>query len=139
MKVSASKICNDSIHKKIAFVRGETARNLLLLTVFDWINKMMNESDEVWKWVHQKYVIGLIIQKLHSIEEVKLVLPFCYQQCLIELTKKLMRVMKYEDEWIKICNESIHTKIGFIRGGGGGALYLYVTDYAWLDQPKNEW
>ena len=43
-----------------------TARTLLLLMLLYWIYVTMNDSDEVWRWVHQKYVIIPIVQKLHS-------------------------------------------------------------------------
>ena len=42
---------------------------LMLLTMFNWIIKIMNYSDEVWSWLHQKYLMSRIIQKLHAIRE----------------------------------------------------------------------
>ena len=35
----------------------------LLPTMFHWINETMNHSDEVWRWVNQKYGMSRIIQK----------------------------------------------------------------------------
>ena len=72
---------------------------LLLPTMFDWFEKWMNESDEVWRWAHQKYVMIQIIQKFHSIKKVNF--SCCYRQCLNELTKQWMIVMKYEGECIE--------------------------------------
>ena len=43
-----------------------TARTLLLLMLLYWIYVTMNDSDEVWRWVHQKNVIIPLVQKLHS-------------------------------------------------------------------------
>ena len=39
-------------------------------TILYWINKGMNKSDEVWRWVHPKYVMSWIIRKLHSIKTI---------------------------------------------------------------------
>ena len=44
-----------------------TSLNFLLPVMFDWIGKTMNESDEVWRWLHQKYGMSQIIQIFHSI------------------------------------------------------------------------
>ena len=46
MKVSVAKICNESNHTKIVFNK-KTAPTMLLRRMFDWINKMMNESNKV--------------------------------------------------------------------------------------------
>ena len=35
--------------------------------MFNWIDKSMNESDIVWRWAHQKYVMFQIGQKINSI------------------------------------------------------------------------
>ena len=45
MKASASKICNKSNHTKISFNFEKTALTLPLVTMFNWINESMNESD----------------------------------------------------------------------------------------------
>ena len=61
--------------------------------------QMVDFSDEVWMWVHQKYGMSRIIQKFNSIK--KMLLPCCYQQFSIGLMKKWMIGMKYEVECIK--------------------------------------
>ena len=33
----------------------------MLPTIFDWTDERMNESDEVWKWVYQKYAMSQIV------------------------------------------------------------------------------
>ena len=67
---------------------------------FDWTYQTMNDSDEVKRLVYQKY--GMISIKKHCIQSGgKLVVTFCYQQYLMELTKQWMRVMKNEGEYIK--------------------------------------
>ena len=43
----------------------------LFTTMINWIIKTENVSDEVWMWVHQKYGIIGILQKLYSIETKK--------------------------------------------------------------------
>ena len=53
MKVSASKIWNESNHKKLLSIEKRTTLTLLLRTTFDWIDETMNEGDDVWRWVHQ--------------------------------------------------------------------------------------
>ena len=37
--------------------------------IFDGIDETINGSDEVWRQVHQKYVMGRIIQKLQLLNE----------------------------------------------------------------------
>ena len=39
----------------------------MLPQMFYFVDKTMNDSDEVWRWVHQKYVMSPIISKLLSI------------------------------------------------------------------------
>ena len=80
MKVSAAKLCNDLNHTKIAY---NWEKQLLLLfcyqqflikstkgwigdMIFDGISESMDGREEVWRWLHRKYVMSQIIQKLHS-------------------------------------------------------------------------
>ena len=42
--------------------KKKTALTLLLPIMFDWIDNAMNDSDEVWRYVHQRYVMSQIIQ-----------------------------------------------------------------------------
>ena len=56
MNVSASKIFNESNCMRFALM-------LLFPTMFDWIIETMYLSDEVWKWVYQKYGMSQILQK----------------------------------------------------------------------------
>ena len=67
MKVSASKMCNESNHTKISFNQNKYLTSLLP-TMLGWIDETMNESDALWRWVHQKYEMSQIIQKLLSIK-----------------------------------------------------------------------
>ena len=99
MKVSASKMWNFLNHTNLHSI-GKTALILLLWMIFNWINKKMNESDEVLILVHQKYGMSGIMQKIHSIRK-KLLSSCCHQRCLIESTKQRMKVMKYEGDCIK--------------------------------------
>ena len=49
--------------------------------MFYEIDERMNESDEVWSLVHQKYVMSRIIQKLYSIgktTDITLLLPMMF-------------------------------------------------------------
>ena len=52
---------------KISFDK-KTAPILILPMKFYWINEPMNESDELWRRVHQKYGISWIIRRLHLIK-----------------------------------------------------------------------
>ena len=52
-------------------LKQTTAITSLLLTMVDWINKTMNASDELWRWVHQNYGMSWILNKLYSIETEK--------------------------------------------------------------------
>ena len=56
----------------------KSALTLLLMEMFDGIDETMNESDELLRWVLQKYGMSRIIGNLHSIEK-QLLLPCCYQ------------------------------------------------------------
>ena len=47
----------------------KAALTFLLLTIFDWIDETMSERDEVWRRVHQNYVMIGILRKLHSIKK----------------------------------------------------------------------
>ena len=74
IKVGASKIWNEPNHRKFTFDWKTTAPTLLLPIMFNWIDKTMNDIDEVWRWVHQKYGMSQIVQKLHSILKTDLIL-----------------------------------------------------------------
>ena len=64
MTVSALKILNESNCTEICIkLKQATALTLLFPPMFDWINKTMNVSDEVWRWVYQNYGMSQIIQK----------------------------------------------------------------------------
>ena len=52
-------------------LKQTNALTSILLTVFDWIDKTMNESDEEWRWVHQNYGTIWIIHKLYLFETKK--------------------------------------------------------------------
>ena len=79
----------------------------LLPNVFDWIKETMNGGDEVWRLVHQKCRMSLIIKNLNSIEK-QLLIPWCYQWCLVKSKKslnesdELWRLVhqKYRMSWI---------------------------------------
>ena len=114
MNVSASKICNESIHTKIEFNRGKISLTLILPTMFHWNEKTMNKSDEVWRWVHQKYLISRIIKKLYLIKT--------NNSSYLAVTEDVcLDQQKDECEWCsmkvsasKIFHESNHTNILFI-------------------------
>ena len=46
----------------------ENSSTFLILMMFDWTNKTMKDSYEVWRWVHLKYGTGWIVQILNSIK-----------------------------------------------------------------------
>ena len=54
--------------KKIHSIERKTALTFLLPMMFDGIDVTINESGEVWSWLHQKYVMIQIRNKLHSIK-----------------------------------------------------------------------
>ena len=77
--------------------------------------------DELSVEVHQKYLMNHIIQKFYTIGE-KLILPCCYIQCLVELMKEWMIVIKYAGGWIenmewvesyKYCIQRVKTALAF--------------------------
>ena len=75
------------------------APTLMLPTMLNWIEKTMNENEEVWRWVHLKYGMSRIMQKLLSIGEknaLSLLLPTIFDG----IYKKWMRMRKYEGECI---------------------------------------
>ena len=59
-----------------------------------------------------------------------------YWCCSIGLTKKWMRLMKYEGECIKICNESNHTKLHSF--GGNKCSYPSFAYNIWLNWQNDE-
>ena len=95
----------------------------------------MNDSEEVWRWVHIIYVMSWIIKKLNSLK--KLVFPWCFQEWLIESTKWLLIGMNYECECIKKCNKLNHTKIAFYWGETALTLLLPRMFYL-IDKLMNE-
>ena len=64
----------------------KTAHTLLLLMMFGWIEKTMNEGDEVCVWVNQKYGMNRMIQKFKFCQGGKLLLACWYHWCYVELT-----------------------------------------------------
>ena len=93
-----------------------TAFTSLFLAMFDWINKTMNESDEVWRWLHQKYVMVRIVWKLYSFETNK---------CIYLDVPGNGKLNWQNNEWewwsmnlsaSKLWNESNHKKIVFSQG-----------------------
>ena len=67
--------------------------------MFGWIEEKINDSDELSRWVHEKYGMRLIIRKIFNLK--KMHFTRCSQRCLIESKKQLMIVMKYEGKCIK--------------------------------------
>ena len=64
MNLSALEICNESNCTEICLkLEQATSLTLLFPTIFDWINKTMDVSDEVWRWVFQNYGMSQIVQK----------------------------------------------------------------------------
>ena len=90
--------------------------------MFYWIDESINESDEVWRLVHQNYVMSQIKQKLHSIKKTDLTLLFPIMYDWID--KRIngsdgfqCNQQKYEWDWFsmkvsasKLCDDSNHTK-----------------------------
>ena len=91
-------------------------------------------SDEVWMWVHQKYVMNGIIQKIHPISKKQMLLPCYYQQCSIESGKRWMRVMKYKGEYLKNMKWAKSYKIAC--NCKNNCYWLAVADNVWLNQKK---
>ena len=83
------------VGETIVFNTKIAAFTFLFSTMFDWIKEMINESDEVWRWLHWKYGMSQIVQNLHSIK--KNILPCCCEWFLMEIIKQLIRVIKYGD------------------------------------------
>ena len=100
MNVIASKIRNVSNRTKL-YSTKKMALTSLLTTIFYWINETMNVSNEVWMWVHWKYVMSQIIKKLYQFGTNNWTYLAVLKKCSIESTEKLMWVMKYEGECIK--------------------------------------
>ena len=75
------------------------ALTLLLPTIITLIKETMNYSDEVWRWMHQKYGMSRIIR--NWIQFLTIHLPCCFQRCPIESKKQWMVVIKYEGGCIK--------------------------------------
>ena len=79
------------------FIQQKTAAlTFLLPTIFFWIDKIMNDSDEVWRWLHEKYGMSRIIQNVHSIKNSYSYLAITDN---VRLNRKI--VMKYEGESTK--------------------------------------
>ena len=121
MKVSSSKICNESNHTKLTFNRGGNSLTLLFTTIFDWIDKInrkrkftylavpgdvqfnqqkLNRSDEVWSLVHWKYGMIKTIRNFIQLGKTStltslLAMIFCW------IEKQWMIVMQDECESIK--------------------------------------
>ena len=72
MNASSSKICNESNCTKIVFNQSKkNTLTSLLPDMADWIDKTINAVDEVWMWVHQKYVMSQIVWELYSVKTKK--------------------------------------------------------------------
>ena len=129
-------MCNDSNHMKISFNKNKTTALTYLLTkIFEWIDKIMNKSGEIRRWVHHKYVMSQIIQKIYALKK----------NCSYLAVTEIFRLNQRNDElywWImkvrasKIWNESNHTKNSFKKKN---CTYLAVTEDVQLNQRKDKW
>ena len=70
--------------RKMNSLKKTAALTLLLPTMFDWIDKTMNERYEVWRQAHQKYRMSIIIQKLYSNKKTALTLMLPMMSDLID-------------------------------------------------------
>ena len=80
--------------------RKKTSLTLLFPEMLGSIDKPMNVSDEVCRWVHQNYGMSQIINILLSLNK-QMHLPRCSRNFFIASTKKWMIVLKYKYECIK--------------------------------------
>ena len=108
-----------------------TAITLLLPTIFNWIDKTMNDIDALWRWVHLKHVMSLIIQKLHSFKKTALTLLL---QTIFDWIEKIMNEsdavwrwvhQKYEMSWFI-------QKPYSIKKNGITLMVLKMSD--WIDK-----
>ena len=162
--MSVEKICNESNHTKVAFNQEKkiilpccyqqyfigSTKGWMGVIIFYGFGEMMNESDEVWRWVRRNYVMSRIIKNSFNRKK-KLLLPCYYQWCPIELTKQWMGVVMFDEinervnrgnevwRWMQQkCVMSLFIqklrsieKINF--------CYLAVTNDSLLNQQKHEW
>ena len=97
--MSASKIHNKMNNKKIILRERKMTDLSFVLNYCVWLNqKKMNEGDELWQWVHQKYGISQILHKLQKNCGKKMLIPCYHWLYLIKVTKKIIIVIKYEIE-----------------------------------------
>ena len=87
------------IGQKLHSIIFKTALILLLPTIFNWFGVTMNESDEAWRKLQQKYEMIKIGRQLYSIKK-QLVLSYYCWWSFIELLLKRMGVMNFEGECI---------------------------------------
>ena len=85
------------IIQKLHLLFKKIVLNLLLLTMFHWINKK-NDSDAVWKWAYQK----ICNESNHT--KIAFILKICSYLAVTNYVllrlKKWMRVMRYEGDFI---------------------------------------
>ena len=120
---------------KISFNKNKTTALTYLLTkIFEWIDKIMNKSGEIRRWVHHKYVMSQIIQKIYALKK----------NCSYLAVTEIFRLNQRNDElywWImkvrasKIWNESNHTKNSFNKKT---ALTLLLPRmFNWIKEKTN--
>ena len=136
MNVSTSKIWNESNCSKSTFNIFKTALTLLLPKFFTWIDKTINESDEVWRWVHWKYVISQIIWKLHAI--VKNNLSYLVVTNDIKLNQQKMNESDTVRSWVHQTYVMICIIVKF-NSFKNNFYYLDITNYARFNRQINEW
>ena len=114
------------LYKNCINTEQTTTLTLLLLTMFDWINKKINVSDEVWRRVHQKYGMSQIVRTFELNRNQKMQLPQCSQRCSIKPTKQLTWVMNDERQFIKTM-EHVESYINCVKSKQANTLYLLFT------------
>ena len=86
MKLSASKICNESVHAKIAFNKYKNCSYLAFTK-----NVLLNRQNDEWHWWSMKVSAPEICNESNNTKIVfnlqKMFLPWCHQKYLIESTK----------------------------------------------------
>ena len=100
----------------------KTAITLLLPTILHWINKKMNESDEVWRLVHWELGMSQIIRKLHWIKKpnwsyLLSLTIFDWIDGMMNRCDKVRSLVhhKYGMSWIlQICEMSMDSLVGFV-------------------------
>ena len=103
----------------------------MLPTIFNSIDKAMNDSDEIRRWVHQKYGMSLILRRLYSVKK----------STYLAVTDDIqLNQQNNEWEWwsmkvsiSKIWNELNPTKIAFIRKTNA-LTSLLPTMFDWKDE-----